>query len=122
MLLHAGSFHAYFRLCAARGTSLADARISKDTQLEHAALSTCERAGLLSLVCIYPMQFVVKEQNAAGSSARHEALSNITPEGACSKVSLFHGRSSPLSIGQELVELIGIEPMTPCLQSRCSPS
>ena len=24
--------------------------------------------------------------------------------------------------GQELVELIGIEPTTPCLQSRCSPN
>ena len=37
----------------------------KTLNLNNAALSTCERAGLLSLVCIYPMQFVVKEQNAA---------------------------------------------------------
>ena len=63
-----------------------------------------------------------KNRTLQKSSARHEALSNIAPEGVCSKVSLFHRRSSPLSIGQELVELIGIEPMTPCLQSRCSPS
>ena len=31
-------------------------------------------------------------------------------------------RSSQLSYGPILVEIIGLEPMTPCLQSRCSPS
>ena len=31
-------------------------------------------------------------------------------------------RSSQLSYGPVLVEIIGLEPMTPCLQSRCSPS
>jgi hypothetical protein len=47
--------------------------------------------------------------------------------GARSKVSLFK-ETDPKKFTFEqqtkrsLVELIGIEPMTPCLQSRCSPS
>jgi hypothetical protein len=28
----------------------------------------------------------------------------------------------PLNIKHQMVELSGIEPLTPCLQSRCSPS
>ena len=35
---------------------------------------------------------------------------------------LSGGRSNLLSYKPKLVEIIGIEPMTPCLQSRCSPS
>ena len=35
---------------------------------------------------------------------------------------LSGGRSNRLSYKPMLVEIIGIEPMTPCLQSRCSPS
>jgi hypothetical protein len=63
-------------------------------------------------------------------SARHEALSNMLTRilgsgGARSKVSLF-ANVKKFTFEQRtkrgLVELIGIEPMTPCLQSRCSPS
>jgi hypothetical protein len=73
-------------------------------------------------------------------SARLKALSNMTrlnlQFGNCGfRQSLLKGQL-PRSIDEDglkkftfeqqtkrrLVELIGIEPMTPCLQSRCSPS
>ena len=34
----------------------------------------------------------------------------------------FAGGANDLALRLKLVEPIGIEPMTPCLQSRCSPS
>ena len=70
--------------------------LSKDTQLTSLTISNLiETISCSALYAIYPMQFVVKEQNAAFSSARHRALSSsarlkLDAGRACSKISLFY--------------------------------
>ena len=75
----------------------------------------------------YPINFVVKHQNLFSMSrkARPEAVETFRSKTSNRSAS----KSKPLNkwrrLGSsecDLVELTGIEPVTPCLQSRCSPS
>ena len=51
---------------------------------------------------------------------------SIVKETLIAKIGSTHGKimstADTRETNAELVELIGIEPTTPCLQSRCSPS
>jgi hypothetical protein len=78
----------------------------------------------------YPINFVVKHPNLSTLSrkARPQAVETRSPgkkpdEPASRSESLTY---EVAMIGKQqmriMVELNGIEPLTPCLQSRCSPS
>jgi hypothetical protein len=86
---------------------------------------------LLSLVVIfYPIYSVIKNQ----SSDLHVATTLGRPEHFCSRFIILLRRAGVqmLNLKQQIqpcepcsrvvVELNGIEPLTPCLQSRCSPN
>ncbi len=65
------------------------------------------------------------EDRAAGTSRTRSKLYLLTDSVQASQLSR-HTNPEPLGLGgyraSALVELTGIEPVTPCLQSRCSPS
>ena len=64
-----------------------------------------------SLKCLYPLSNVTILFALVGPSGLEPPTSRLSV-----------ARSSQLSYGPIMVEIIGLEPMTPCLQSRCSPS
>ena len=82
---------------------------------------------LLSLVVIYyPIYSVIKNHLSdlfvASTLGRPEHFCsrfNILPQ---SKMLNLKQTSSMRSLFERVVELNGIEPLTPCLQSRCSPN
>jgi hypothetical protein len=50
---------------------------------------------------------------------------SCTVRAQCARIMERSGRgdfSNPFAIRKKLVDVTGIEPVTPCLQSRCSPS
>ncbi len=78
-------------------------------------------AGLLSRAS-YPINFVVKHPNL---HVEGPALGRLKPAGltpACFLIGVTPGGDDQETAYEFLVELTGIEPVTPCLQSRCSPS
>jgi hypothetical protein len=76
---------------------------------------------IYSALQIYPIDSVVKHRPPAVAGARLGGLSiaaqSSAPNFFDTQLQTAHAASRKL-----LVELTGIEPVTPCLQSRCSPS
>ena len=78
----------------------------------------------------YPINFVVKHPTASSflRAARPEAVRNLFNPTRRSDRVCFHLDTRTCSdaqvetVNENLVELNGIEPLTPCLQSRCSPN
>ena len=76
----------------------------------------------------YPINFVVKHPRFPFLK-RSPALGLLKPAGtlnssetACFQIGVTRKWRRSGNSKHDLVELIGIEPMTPCLQSRCSPN
>ena len=76
----------------------------------------------------YPINFVVKHPNPlvlprrAGPEAVETCRRTSVRRPASRSLSNFSSGGNLEAVACDLVELTGIEPVTPCLQSRCSPS
>ena len=87
------------------------------------SLHNADRTGTISIemckLLFLQKDILITDQSALQARGRRPRLAG--PSGA-QRLQPRQRQDKTNPIASRLVELIGIEPMTPCLQSRCSPS
>ena len=83
--------------------------------------STLRIQTLIKSECALPSRIVKERQLSALHSVAEAHSSTLSCSAIDSRARSYCLEASFLTRTPEVVELIGIEPTTPCLQSRCSP-